>query len=87
MRFSRFTQIYRKFAWSGIVLCSALFVSGCHQFRVDSYPEGAKIIVDGQDTGEITPRTFSPRHFSLGTHSLTVEKQGFKSVTPPRYSR
>ena len=79
-----FTSISKTFAWSGIVLGTLLFASGCHQFRVDSYPDGAKIIVDGQDTSEVTPKVFSPRHFSTGMHRLTVEKHGYSTVTPPQ---
>jgi hypothetical protein len=82
---SKLTQLYKKLARSAaIVLAAVLFAGGCHQFRVDSYPEGARIIVDGQDTGEVTPRVFSPRHFSTGMHKVTVEKQGYYTLTTPQ---
>ena len=43
--------------------------------RVDSTPSGAAIIIDGDETGDVTPCTISG--IEVGSHSVRVELEGF----------
>ena len=43
-----------------------------------SEPAGAKILVDGKDTGKVTPATFT---VDPGDHKLILRKDGFKDAT------
>lgn len=51
---------------------------------IQSKPSGAKILLNGVDSGYRTPIRFAPRHLPLGLHSVSVEKDGYKAVTPPQ---
>lgn len=72
-----------------VVVVLALLLAGCFggsggspavgRISVTSDPPGAKIFLDGKDTGQKTPATLS--NVSVGTHQITLELEGYKSVT------
>lgn len=58
-------------------LCGCTWVSGDHRVLVTSEPAGARILVDGEDTGHTTPSMVDLGAL-LGTdHNITVRKKGF----------
>jgi len=65
-----------------MVLSCFFLASGCRTIRVDSYPPGANIFIDGVQREERTPYEYSVRDFATGSHSVVVEKEGFKAATP-----
>lgn len=44
---------------------------------VDSFPKGAQILMDGQDTNQVTPYTF--QNITPGRHTVLMQKTGFHS--------
>ena len=50
-------------------------------FIISSTPQGAKILIDNQDTGKLTPINYKVRWIPLGEHKITVELDGY--VVPP----
>lgn len=38
--------------------------------KVDSFPAGARVVVDGKDTGKVTPASGT---LAVGTHTVTVQ--------------
>ena len=64
-----------------LLLCFSL-ATGCSSILVESYPPGAKIIIDGVATGERTPSRYSVRQFDTGYPTVSVEKDGYKKPNP-----
>ncbi len=68
-----------------IILSVVLLVSSCasilngknQKIDVNSYPTGARVYVDGEDTGVITPAKVKVRRKSKGV-TLTLQKQGYE---------
>jgi len=60
-------------------------VTGCAgpKIKVDSDIPGARVILDNTPTGIFTPGELRVGDFSVGRHILTVQKDGFETVTPP----
>src|SRR5262245_24720725 len=50
--------------------------AGCSSVAVTSVPAGARVLIDGKDTGEVTPTTLGPELFS-GMHSVSVAHDGY----------
>ena len=76
-----------KLVWrSTAVLLVAVIMAGCATtgVRVNSRPSGATVLLDGNSTGQETPTKLLVRGLPTGRHTITVEKQGYKSKTPPR---
>jgi hypothetical protein len=66
------------------VLLSALLVlCGCTGLQVKSNPAGAQVIMDGTNTGKVTPAKLLLRDLPRGEHTVTVQKEGYDTVTPP----
>ncbi|MFO7871187.1 MAG: PEGA domain-containing protein [Kiritimatiellia bacterium] len=64
-----------------VTLC--LIITGCGTFKtVESYPPGADVLIDGKPTGKRTPAALRVRHLEKGTHSISVTKKGYETVTP-----
>ncbi len=61
-----------------VILLSSLSISGCSTFlfgpsgsiEVTTNPSGAKIFLDGEDTGKVTPYTL--KNISVGSHIIEV---------------
>ena len=70
--------------WTAVLMAAALFLSvGCTTVGVDSMPQGANVLVDGQWDGAITPAKLPVRDLPRGTHTITVEKEGYKMISAP----
>ena len=67
-----------------LALAATILASGCMSIPVDSSPQGARLILDGVDTGKTTPTKLLVRDLPNGTHTVTVRKQGYRTVTPPQ---
>jgi len=51
------------------------------KIEVNSEPDAARIILDGQDTGKLTNNTFS--HVTPGQHSVKLSKTGYEDFVTP----
>ncbi|MGD1001732.1 MAG: PEGA domain-containing protein [Candidatus Brocadiia bacterium] len=70
--------------WAAVLTAVALFwAAGCTTVGIDSIPQGAKVLVDGKWNGAVTPVNVPVRDLPRGTHTITVEKEGYKMVSPP----
>ena len=70
--------------WIALPAALALFLSaGCTTVGIDSIPQGAKVLVDGKWNGAVTPARIPIRDLPRGVHTITVEKEGYKMVSPP----
>ncbi len=70
--------------WTAVLTAAALFLSvGCTTVGVDSMPQGANVLVDGHWDGAVTPAKLSVRDLARGTHTVTVEKEGYKMISAP----
>ncbi len=68
--------------WTAVLMAAALFLAaGCTTVGIDSMPQGAKVLVDGQWNGAVTPAKVPVRDLPRGTHTITVEKEGYKMVS------
>lgn len=95
--------MYRR-SWQGrmfstVLLLFSLLLAGCLStfgpqagnatISVTSYPEGAKVFLDGQDTGKTTPAVLE--NVKTGSRTLTVQLEGLvfeaKSITVRRSER
>ena len=65
---------YINILLSGILCC---LICSCSSITIDSDPQGAKVIVDGVDTGRITPAKFKVGYFRRGTHDVNVSLPGY----------
>ena len=64
-----------------VLLLIVCIMSGCSTVGVYSYPSGARILVNEQDTGKVTPASLKARHLRPGRSYVTVEKEGYESLT------
>lgn len=65
-----------------VVLLLAMFViAGCSSIGVYSDPSGAKIFINDTDTGKVTPASLKTRHLCKGRSYITVEKEGYETLT------
>jgi len=69
-----------------LLVVLALLLAGCFgvspgvgRIAVTSEPAGAKIFLDGKDTGQVTPATLS--NVSVGTHQIKLELAGYEPET------
>lgn len=69
-----------------LLVVLALLLAGCFggsggfgNISVVSEPSGAKIFLDGQDTGKATPAVLE--RVRTGRHEITLERDGYKSET------
>jgi hypothetical protein len=70
--------------WAALLTAVALFLAaGCTSVGIDSIPQGAKVLVDGHWNGAVTPVNVPVRDLTRGTHTVTVEKEGYKTISPP----
>ena len=68
---------------AALVLVTLLaLLPSCSAIMVDSNPRGADIVIDGGVSGFKTPRKFRVTQFGSGTHRITVQMPGYKTVTP-----
>lgn len=69
-----------------LAVFASVFVlsGGCTAFPVKSDPQGSQIFLDDRDTGLITPGKLLIRHLPPGKHRLSVVKDGYDTVRPPR---
>jgi hypothetical protein len=69
---------------AALLAALALFFSAaCTTVGIDSIPQGAKVLVDGKWNGAVTPVNIPVRDLPRGVHTITVEKEGYKLVSPP----
>jgi len=61
--------------------CSALF-TGCAQYSITSNPPNANIIINGVDTGEVTPKSMYLCDLPYGLNSISVKKSGYDNPVP-----
>ncbi|MCZ6690930.1 MAG: PEGA domain-containing protein [Planctomycetota bacterium] len=66
---------------SAALLAVFLFSSGCSSLiTVTSHPKGATIRINGQYYG-VTPSTFPIGSSTFGSYQITLEKDGYDTVT------
>ena len=66
------------------VLTLVNLLAGCMSIPIDSNPKGARVIMDGRDTGKTTPaKLFIGSEIPEGKHTVTVVTKGYTTVTPP----
>ena len=53
--------------------------SGCRSLPVYSQPSGARVMVNGVDSGKVTPCYLKVRNLPGGINVITVDKEGFDS--------
>jgi hypothetical protein len=59
-----------------VIVLAALSAACAHSLRVTSAPPGAHVLLDGKDTGEVTPYALTPRAIGSGEHTVAVERDG-----------
>lgn len=60
--------------------------TGCATpLTIRSFPEGARILDNGRDTGRVTPAQISVRELKVGGHLIAVEKEGYQSLVKPQF--
>lgn len=64
-----------------VLLLAMCIMSGCSTIGIYSDPSGAKIFINDKDTGKITPTLLRARHLRQGRSYVTVEKEGYKTLT------
>ena len=64
-----------------VLLLAMCIISGCSTVGVYSDPSGAKIFINDNDTGKITPSLIGARSLRTGRSYITVEKEGYKTLT------
>lgn len=57
---------------------------GTSRVKVSSYPTGARILVDGEDTGRVTPDVISTRSRNPAGRSVSVELDGYADLPAKR---
>src|SRR5690606_7023683 len=69
-----------------LLVVLAFLLAGCFgvspgvgRIAVTSEPDGAKIFLDGKDTGQVTPATLS--NVPVGTHQIQLELAGYEPET------
>ncbi len=63
------------------LLPSCTWFSGDATVLVTSEPPGARIILDGEETGQTTPSKLELGGILGGDHAITIQKQGFRDET------
>ena len=65
------------------VLILAFLLTGCSSvIRVYSNPDDARVFINGADTGLVTPAELAVRDLRMGKSYVTVEKDGYRTITP-----
>ncbi len=62
-----------------IVVLMTILITSCSTVLVDSSPSGAKVLIDGQDTGKLTPAGLRVRDLHSGYRSIELQKEGYVS--------
>lgn len=71
-----------------LCVCLVVFATGCATpILVNSEPPGARVIHNSVNTGLVTPTKFTVRKLPVGRHTVNVEKEGYRTVTPPQSFR
>jgi hypothetical protein len=60
-----------------VLVVVALIIPACSTVLVDSNPPGAKILIDGEDTGKVTPAGLRVKDIGSGYRSIELQKEGF----------
>ncbi len=66
-------SIFRVVSLLGALLLASMAYAQNGSLKVTSFPTGAKVLVDGVDTGKITPMSLS---LTIGDHEVTVRIAG-----------
>lgn len=66
--------------------CASMLMGSKQSVNVNSDPSGARVFVDGKDTGKTTPATITVKRKS-GTHMLKFERTGFEETNHALTSR
>lgn len=64
------------------LMSGSLLFSSCSSIDVTSSPSKARVLIDGKDTGRLTPAQFRVRDIKPGVYSISVSKQGFTEPHP-----
>lgn len=69
--------------WVAMMLFAFACVSifGCSSIVIDSEPAGAKVYIDGRDSGLTTPAKLIAGDYSRGLHQVTVKLDGYLPET------
>ena len=68
-----------------IAVLSCFFLTSClSSIDVRSHPPGAKVLINGVDSGKKTPAKFNVRSLRNGTYTFNVEKEGYNVLTEPQ---
>jgi hypothetical protein len=73
-----------KFNCLLLIALALVLATGCQTLHVQSYPPGAKILIDDVAQFERTPHHYFVRDLERGSHKVTVVMDGYKTVTPPQ---
>jgi hypothetical protein len=71
-----------KKVWTRVAVALGALLGGCtttSRVQVNSTPEGARILIDGADSGQVTPSSVQLSN-DKENYTLTVEKPGFNPV-------
>lgn len=79
---SHWSQVSNGLAVKVMLLAAMCIVSGCSSIGVSSTPSGAHIFMNEANTGMTTPASIRVRDLPLGRTYITVEKEGYHTVTP-----
>ena len=77
-------MIIRRFSLILLAATCMLMVGCATPIVIRSLPEGARIMDNGKDTGLVTPGEIPVGDLPVGRHQITVEKEGYRSVTQPQ---
>lgn len=64
-----------------VLLLSICIFSGCSTIGVYSDPSGAKIFINEKETRMVTPKIIGARNLRTGRSYITVEKEGYETLT------
>jgi len=64
---------------SYILAVMMLVITGCSTVLVDSSPPRAKVLIDGKDTGRLTPAGLRVRDLHSGYRNIELRKEGYVS--------
>ena len=67
--------------FSAMLLTGICILSGCSKIAVYSDPAGARVLLNGVDTGRTTPTSIRVRNLPVGRSYISVEKEGYHSLT------
>lgn len=63
-----------------LLLMASCLATGCSSIRVNSNPSGAHVLMNGVDTGRLTPTSIRVRDLHMGRSTISVEQEGYLSV-------